>query len=189
MTLPEPGPTASKDQWREWAKQARSSLDWEAISEAVVDGLRVWMMPDPYLTVLVFLPMAEEINLMPLVNGDLVTRYVATRTPDRDGDLTVHELGGPLEVHRFGFLQPHASASVVSPDEIDVALLPGMAFDLRGDRLGRGAGYFDRLLLATRAGAKLVGVVPVELVVDRLPAEPHDMAMEYLATQEGVITL
>lgn len=189
MTLAQPDSAASKELWRDWAKEARAALDWESISEAVVAGLRAWIMPDPYLTVLVFLPMAEEINLMPLVESDLVTRYVATRTPDRDGDLTVHELGGPLEVHRFGFLQPHASARLVSPDEIDIALLPGMAFDLHGDRLGRGAGYFDRLLLATRAGARRVGVVPVDLVVDKLPTEPHDIAMEYLATEEGVITL
>lgn len=124
---------------------------------------------------------------MPLVERDLVTRYVATRTPERGGDLTVHELGGPLEVHRFGFLQPHSSARPVSPDEIDVALLPGMAFDLHGNRLGRGAGYFDRLLQSTRIGVKRVGVVPVDLVVDKLPTESHDVAVDYLATEEGVI--
>lgn len=187
MSSVEPDPAASKDQWRAWAQQVRAGLDWESVSVAVVAGIKAWTMPDPYLTVLIYLPMAGEINLMPLVESDLVTRYVATRTPERDGDLTVHELGGPLEVHRFGFLQPHSSARLVNPDEIDIALVPGLAFDLHGNRLGRGAGYFDRLLLATRFGAKHVGVVPVDLVVDRLPNEPHDVAMEYLATEEGVI--
>ncbi len=82
----------------------------------------------------------------------------------------------PTQVHRC-----------VSPDAIDTLLLPGVAFDLHGNRLGHGAGYFDRLLPATREGAKLIGVVPVALVVDRLPVEAHDIAVRYLATEEGVI--
>ena len=181
-----PQPGSSKGDWREWAKLSRVGLDWETLSASIVDGLQHWIVPDDYLTVLVFLPMSQEVNLVPLLEGDDVTRFVATRTPDR-GELTVHELGGPLEVHRFGFLQPHESAPMVGPDEIDVALLPGLAFDLYGNRLGRGAGYFDRLLISTREDARRVGVVPGALVVDRLPADSHDIPVEYLATEEGVI--
>jgi len=182
-----PGSDATKDEWRHWAHSRRSGIDWTAVSAAVVDGIRSWMAPDSYRTVLVFLPLADEIDLRPLMENDLETRFVATRTPERGGDLSVHELGGPLEVHRFGFLQPHASALRVGPDAIDIALLPGLAFDLYGNRLGHGAGYFDRLLSATRIGAKLVGVVPADLVVDLLPTEPHDIPVGYLATDEGVI--
>ncbi len=185
--MPAPEPDASKDVWREWAREVRSGLDWRTLSAAVVDGIRAWVLPDVYLTVLVYLPMGHEIDLNPLLDADATTRYVATRTPDRGGDLTVHELGGPLEVHRLGFLQPHASARLVTPDEVDFALLPGLAFDLYGNRLGHGAGYFDRLLHATRPNAKRVGVVPTDLVVDLLPTEAHDIPVEFLATEEGVI--
>ncbi len=157
------------------------------MSAAIVAELRRWLVPDNYQTILVFLPLPDEVNLNDLLAGDAETRYVATRTPERGGELSVHELGGPLVVHRLGFLQPHESARRVGPDEIDVALLPGLAFDLYGNRLGRGAGYFDRFLRATRQGVKLVGVVPAELVVDRLPTDPHDMPVDYLATEEGVI--
>ncbi len=182
-----PEPSAGKQEWREWARLQRTDLDWEEVSAAIVAGLRDWLVPDNYQTVLVFLPLPDEVNLNELLNADSETRYVATRTPDSGGDLSVHELGGPLEVHRLGFLQPHESARRVGPDEIDIALLPGLAFDLYGNRLGRGAGYFDRFLQATRRGVKLVGVVPADLVVDRLPADPHDIPVEYLATEEGVI--
>ena len=185
VTVPDSG--ATKEIWRDWARQRRSDLDWEELSAAVVEGLTSWIAPDNYQTVLVFLPLAEEINLEPLLSADSQTRFVATRTPDRGGALSVHELGGPLEVHRLGFLQPHESARRVGPDEIDIALLPGLAFDLFGNRLGRGAGYFDRLLLATRQGAKLVGVVPSDLVVDELPVSAHDVPVGFLATEEGVI--
>ncbi|MCP4309428.1 MAG: 5-formyltetrahydrofolate cyclo-ligase [bacterium] len=185
MSIPPAGST--KDMWRTWARQVRTNIDWEEMGAAVVGGLREWIVPSNYLTVLVFLPMSHEISLVPLMEADQETRFVATRTPDRGGELSVHELGGPLEVHRLGFLQPHESARPVGPDEIDVALLPGLAFDLFGNRLGRGAGYFDRLLRATRPSAKHVGVVPADLVVDELPVETHDIAVDYLATEEGVI--
>ncbi len=182
-----PSPEAGKQEWRTWARRQREAVDWTVVSDAVVAGLKSWVVPDNYQTVLVFLPMAGEVDLNGLLEADRETRFVATRTPDSGGDLSVHELGGPLEVHRLGFLQPHESARRVGPDEIDIALIPGLAFDLYGNRLGRGAGYFDRLLPTTRPGAKLVGVVPADLVVDRLPADPHDVAMGYLATDEGVI--
>ena len=187
MTNTLPGADASKDSWRDWARKVRDGLVWEDVSEAVVEGLRQWIVPSNYQTVLVFLPLASEIDLGPLMEQDDETRWVATRTPERGGSLSVHELGGPLEVHRLGFLQPHGSARLVSPDEVDIALLPGLAFDLFGNRLGRGAGYFDRLLQATRPDAKHVGVVPVDLVVDELPTDPHDMPVHLLATEEGVV--
>ncbi len=185
--MTQPQPDAGKDDWREWARAQRAGINWDDVSEAIISSLREWIVPSNYQTVLVFLPLAEEVNLNPLIEGDADTRFVATRTPDRGGELSLHELGGPLEVHRLGFLQPHDSARRVGADEIDIALLPGLAFDLYGARLGRGAGYFDRFLNSTRKGAKLVGVVPVELVVDRLPAEPHDVPVGFLATEEGVI--
>jgi 5-formyltetrahydrofolate cyclo-ligase len=187
MTVAQPDPAASKDVWRQWARQVRSDLDWDVLSEAVINGVRAWLLPDDVPTVLVYMAMGDEINLQALIESEAGIRFVASRTPDRGGELSVHELGGPLEVHRMGFLQPHSSARVVSPDEIDVALLPGLAFDLFGNRLGRGAGYFDRLLRATRPNARLVGVAPVELIVDRLPNESHDIAVSLLATEEGVI--
>ena len=182
-----PAPDAPKKQWRAWARSEREHLDWATLSKDVIAGLRSWILPSNYQTVLVFLPLPGEVNLQPLLEADSETRFVATRTPERGGLLSIHELGGPLEVHRLGFLQPHEMARRVSPDEVDIALLPGLAFDLYGTRLGRGAGYFDKLLMSMRRGVHLVGVVPAALVVDRLPSDPHDIPVDYLATEEGVI--
>ena len=139
-------------------------------------------------TALLFLPMQDEVNLNSLLEADVGPEFVATRTP-REGGLTIHRLGGPLEVHPFGFLQPHATAPEVEAGEVDVFLVPGLAFDLFGNRLGRGAGYFDGLLGAARRGATIVGVVPTSLVVDELPREAHDIGVGYLATEEGVIAV
>lgn len=182
-----PAPEDGKAKWRRWAQAARGSVDFPEVSRSVVDGLLAWGAISSARRVLVFLPLADEIDLRPLFDADLDASFAATHTPPRGGRLTIHELGGPLEVHRFGFLQPHESAPRVDPADLDVLLLPGLAFDLWGTRLGRGAGYFDRLLMHVTGEASIVGVTPSDLVVDRLPREPHDVPVGYLASEEGVV--
>lgn len=186
MTAP-PEPGASKEEWREWATRRSAEIDWAAASAAVVAGLRYWPPLQNADVALTFFAMAREIDLAQLRDVGLGPRFLATRTPDQGGDLSIHALDGPLEVHRFGFLQPHVSATEYSVDDVTVFLVPGLAFDVYGNRLGRGAGYYDRLLTGARRGAFTVGVTSTELVVDHLPTEPHDRKVRFLATEEGVI--
>lgn len=182
-----PDADASKSQWRDWARATRAELDFAPISDAVISGLLKWEPMLRSATVLLYLPMPGEINLQPLVESNLECKWLTTRTPDAGRALTIHELGGPLQVHRYGYLQPHPSAPEVSPAEVDVVLVPGLVFDLHGTRLGHGAGFYDRLLARMGRQTLLAGVVPVDLVVDRLPAAEHDVAMTHLATEEGVV--
>ena len=184
---PQPPSWGSKDEWRDWARTTRAGLDFAALSDQVRSYLEQWPTLQEASVALLYLPLGDEVDLVALQGTELGCQFVATRTPDREGALTVHELGGPLEVHRLGFLQPHRAAPEVDPRDIDVLLLPGLAFDLWGTRLGRGAGYFDELLSRLPAGAVTVGVCPAALVVDQLPREPHDQKVQCLATDEGVI--
>jgi len=181
-----PGPDATKEAWREWARVLRTTLDFTTLSHEVCEGLARFPPLRHAATVLVYLPMEDEIDLTELMRSGLPMRWVATRTPDQ-GPLTIHELGGPVETHRFGFSQPLASASPVAPHEIDIALVPGMVFDLYGSRLGHGFGYFDHLMAELRPGIVRVGVTPSALVADRLPREPHDVPVQWLAAEEGVV--
>ena len=183
----QPITAADKAQWREWARAERESLDLATISTAVVEGLVAWPGLRAARTVLTYYPLSDEVNLTPLLDAIPDVAFLSTRTPDQGGALTVHDLGGPLEVHRFGFLQPHASAPERAPSDIDVALLPGLAFDLWGVRLGRGAGYYDELLSRIGRRTVRIGVVPAALVVDRLPRDDHDEKIAFLATEEGVV--
>ncbi len=117
MTLPDPA--APKEDWRRWARRQRESLDWAAASTAITEALLSWEPLRVAATALVFLPMAEEVNLQPLMDSDLACRWLTTRTPPLGEVLTIHELGGPLEVHSFGFLQPHRSAPEVHPLDVE----------------------------------------------------------------------
>ena len=90
-----------------------------------------------------------------------------------------------LELHRYGYWQPQKQAHAIDPRCLELALVPGLCFDHHGQRLGYGAGYFDRLLAI--CDATTVGVTCQALVTQHVPHEKTDIAMDYLATEQGII--
>jgi 5-formyltetrahydrofolate cyclo-ligase len=89
-------------------------------------------------------------------------------------------VGGP-----FGILQPKATAPPVEPD---VILVPLIAVDQRGTRLGRGKGHYDRVLAPLRRnGARLIGVGwPLQRLSEEIPRDPWDVPMDGFASPDGV---
>ncbi|MFL7794941.1 MAG: 5-formyltetrahydrofolate cyclo-ligase [Anaerolineae bacterium] len=87
--------------------------------------------------------------------------------------------------HRFGMLEPAADLPVVDPTEIDVVLVPGLAFDRRGGRLGFGGGYYDRFLPTTPA--QRVGIAFGKCLADEIPCGAHDQRMDWVATPSQMI--
>ena len=138
--------------------------------------------------VLFYRAMANELSLDGLADAVGWQRFAVTRTPP-DGPLTLHPAIGAMEQHRYGFPQPTADAFELQPRHISLALVPGVAFDRHGTRLGHGVGYYDELLARLQEDCPRVGVACRDVVFDRLPSEPHDVAMTHLATEDGVIAL
>ena len=75
----------------------------------------------------------------------------------------------------------------VPPEEMDLLLIPGLAFTPGGSRLGRGGGYFDRFLSRANPAATRVGVCFHRQLVDTLPLEEHDHAVGWVVTEAAVI--
>jgi 5-formyltetrahydrofolate cyclo-ligase len=95
--------------------------------------------------------------------------------------------GPPSVIGEHGIPEPDDLLPSARPWEFDVVLVPGAAFSLRGDRLGWGAGYYDRFLATLRPNTLLCGVANDFQVVDDLPTEPHDVAVEMIITPTRVI--
>jgi 5-formyltetrahydrofolate cyclo-ligase len=98
---------------------------------------------------------------------------------------------GALVAARFGLrepAEPWLPSSAVA--EADMVLVPALAVDRNGVRLGRGGGFYDRSLALCRPGARLVAVVRDDEVVDELPSEPHDVRMTHALTpKHGLFAL
>ncbi len=71
--------------------------------------------------------------------------------------------------------------------EVDLVLIPGIAFDERGYRLGYGGGWYDRFSTKLREGTKLVGIAFEEQIVRTIPNEPHDLLLDLVITDSRVI--
>lgn len=130
-------------------------------------------------------PLPGEPDVRPIETTLTECRFALTRTPEVGRDLTVHPSRSRLERHRFGYHQPVAGSPIIDDAEIDLVLVPGLVFDRWGNRLGFGAGYYDRFL-GRLGNAVRMGVCD-QVSDERLPTEPHDVVMTHLATPEGVV--
>ncbi|MGI6402277.1 MAG: 5-formyltetrahydrofolate cyclo-ligase [Thermoguttaceae bacterium] len=92
-----------------------------------------------------------------------------------------------LAASNYGILEPtlerqNSPQHIVAPEDIDVMLTPGLAFDLQGRRLGRGAGYYDRYLPQLRRDAFIVGIGYEEQLVEETPAGELDFRVHAVVT-------
>lgn len=196
MTEPaRPDAYATKRELRRWAKALRAEVMAEGRAE-IDERVCAAVLAHPAFrrarTVAAYLAFGSEVDLAALFR-EPGKRFVLPRTNRAPTPhLTLHEVPGEelaaglgLERHAFGQAEPGAALPAVPPSEVDLFLVPGLAFDERGYRLGFGQGYYDRLLPLAREDAWLVGVTPAALVVPALPAEAHDARLGHLVTEAG----
>ena len=175
----------TKADWRRRAIQARSRIS--ADNAWHCDGLARFLESEDRATgwVVGYRAMAAEIDLSSLFARPELGPFALTRTPDSGADLTVHPLDSPSERHRYGFEQPVAGAPQLADSDVAVVLVPGLAFDRLGGRLGRGKGYYDRLLARLLPTTVLIGITGGYIVAE-LPTDGHDVAMTHLSGEFGV---
>ena len=89
-----------------------------------------------------------------------------------------------LSAGQYGLSEPPADAPAVSPDDVDLAVIPCLTCDHGGRRLGKGGGYYDRFLSVYRAAAVLI--CRERLIREELPVEPHDMPVPWVVTERGL---
>lgn len=130
-------------------------------------------------TLLLYYPLADEVDVRPLIknaydNGKKVLLPVV-----KGEELKLHLYQGEssLSEGAFGIMEPTGPLfSEENYSEIQLAIIPGMAFDAAGHRLGRGKGYYDRLL-PKLTNARLQGICFPFQLLDDVPAEPHDVTI------------
>jgi 5-formyltetrahydrofolate cyclo-ligase len=145
-------------------------------------------------TVLLTLSFRSEWDTLPLVRTALAggKTVVLPRVNQDTRMLVLHAISDPDREIEPGYRQipePRLQCPVIAPDTVDWVLVPGVAFDTAGRRLGYGGGYYDRLLplLAPRA-TRVAAIFDVQLV-SRVPAAPHDLAVDTIVTETRTISV
>jgi len=112
--------------------------------------------------------------LYPAVCGDLLLFREVTES-------------GQRSVGSFGILEPCLSGELHTLEAADLIVVPGVAFDLQGHRIGFGKGYYDRCLSHLSRHSVLMGLCHDFQVVEKIPCEGHDIQMQYIVTDKRMI--
>ncbi len=141
-------------------------------------------------TVLVYLADANEVDLDAFIAARLAAG-AGVAAPRCDWDAGTFEpmrLGslGDVEVRRHGVREP-LGGGIIAPDDLAAVLVPGVAFDLDGRRLGRGGGFYDRALGALPRSVRRVGVCFDAQLTERVPVGTHDAAVDAIVTESGLV--
>ena len=164
----------AKNKMRELLVQRRrvmSAQDCQMYSQQILDQLEKMTCFCEAKTVLLYYPIQNEVNVLPLVKKYKHEKTLLFPVSHRYG-MTVHPYAGNKNMHRgkFGIPEPTTPAY---EGEIDLVIVPAVAFDAKGRRLGRGGGYYDRFIKKL-THAVLVGVGYDFQLVDEVPAARHD---------------
>lgn len=176
---------AAKRAAREAALARRQGWDGEAAGRAVSAHVLRDCPPPPGAVVSGFWPLGEEIDVRPLLHAlhDRGNRVALPVTPKRGEALTFRAWrpGDVLIPERFGTMRP--TGEILVPDML---LIPLLAFDAAGGRLGYGAGFYDRTLAALPNRFRL-GCAFAAQQVDAVPVGPYDIRLDAVATENGII--
>jgi len=142
----------------------------------------VWNVAE---TILFFAPLPDELDVWPLLEKFLAAGKICAlpffdSTTRTYSARRVRNLAADISIGKFGVREPVPSCAEIPPEKFDLILVPGVAFDWNGNRLGRGRGFYDRLLAKT-SGLKC-GVGYDFQLIGKVPAEPHDARVNFIVT-------
>ena len=141
-------------------------------------------MPSAH-TILFFAPLPDELDVWPVLEMSLALG-VNCALPFFDAEKKIYgakllkNLTTDIVIGKFGVREPASTCAEIPLNQFDLVLVPGMAFDLSGNRLGRGQGFYDRLL-ENASGIKC-GVCHDFQLLEKIPSEPHDAKVDFMLT-------
>jgi 5-formyltetrahydrofolate cyclo-ligase len=187
--MTDPGPADAKDELRDALlarRRARPTTERAAAADAVAAALLAGLSGVGTLAAFVPDPSEPGCGRLPEAYAELGARVLLPVIPDRGRILDWAVYAGELEAGRYGL--SHPTGPRLGPLAIQAAeavVVPALAVDRFGIRLGRGGGYYDRALVHARPDAVLVTVVFDDERVDALPREVHDRPVTAVVTPSG----
>jgi len=167
------------------ALQKISPAAWDAASAQICARLKEQAFWKSAASVLFFAPLPDEADVWHLLEESVAGRKIIALPRFDPADHSyaacrVQNLQGEIVTGQFGIREPGPGCIEIPLNQIDLVLVPGIAFDLRGNRLGRGRGFYDRLLAETR-GTKC-GIAFDEQIAGKVPTGIHDLRMNFILT-------
>ncbi|MBV9389757.1 MAG: 5-formyltetrahydrofolate cyclo-ligase [Chroococcidiopsidaceae cyanobacterium CP_BM_ER_R8_30] len=167
-----------------------SKGEWRLKSDRIISHLQASPLFAKSRTILAYFSFRQEPDLSPLFS-DFHHRWGFPRCANNA--LSWH-IWMPTESHlwqrgAYGILEPDLTVPTLEPDEVDLILVPAVACDHRGYRLGYGGGYYDRLLSSDMWASKpTIGIVFESAYLQHLPIDSWDKPLQGVCTETGLLT-
>ena len=176
---------AIREEARRYSPEARRTASTQLC--ALIRRHSIW---ESARSILLFAPMADEPDISPLLtealrDGKTLALPAFSRETGAYRALQVHDPQVDVAPGKFGILEPSPCCTPVALPALDLILVPGLAFSRNGHRLGRGKGFYDRLLAQTTATK--CGVSFDWQFLTEIPHQPHDITVDYIATPSQLI--
>lgn len=168
------------------ARDALAAVDRRAMSAAI--AARALDLPELAGVVMAFWSFGSEVDTGPIIEG-LRARGSTVALPRVEGSAAVpvvYEPGGEMRASGFGAMEP-VGGRVLDAAELDAVVVPGVAFDRSGRRIGYGGGFYDRLLPGLRPGVPSIALAFALQVVAEVPEGGMDRRIDAIVTEAAVI--
>jgi 5-formyltetrahydrofolate cyclo-ligase len=173
-----PDPSASKAEWRRWFRKRLATIaDPTERSVTIRRHLAEYLEKQPPRCIASFSALPDEPSILELISSSPKHHWALPRVVGDDLFFHLVDRLDQLRTGAFGILEPKAELPIVHQKEIEIFLCPGLGFDKRGVRLGRGKGFYDRSLALAKPEALRIGIAFHEQIVEQLIADPHDIPM------------
>jgi 5-formyltetrahydrofolate cyclo-ligase len=169
--------------------QKRRSLSleaWQCKSQQICHHLQAFPLFQNAETILTYLSFRQEPDLSSLFLLDKV--WGVPRCVEKSLSWHVFPSEFPTQRGLYGMTEPHVDAPIVTVDRVDLMLIPCVACDGRGYRLGYGGGFYDRLLTSPQWDTKpTIGIVFQFGLMESWAIDPWDYPLQFICTEAGVI--
>ena len=170
-------------------RKALSRAQQEEAAQAVYERLCALEAYANAQCVMAYMAARGELSLAPVIE-DLLGRGCMLALPrcEAPGVMTARRVTDIAQLVQgaYGLWEPDVSCEVLCPEQMDLILVPGTAFDRSGGRIGQGGGYYDRFLPGMRA--LRVGICHGFALLDSLPMYAHDQRMDMIITPDETVT-
>lgn len=177
--------------------ERRSSMTQEELdakSAQILDQLIHTPLLDNAKTVMIFMDFKDEVRTAGIIEhlwktGKTPVVPRVNKKADRLDLYSIHSFDD-LVRSAYGILEPPKDREPdIQPSDLDLILSPGVVFDVLGNRIGYGAGYYDKLLPHVRTECVVCGIAyDLQIVPNgQIPVEPHDIPLDYLITEHRII--
>lgn len=163
-------------------RQSLPDAEWQLKSQQICDRLKSNLLFQEARTILAYFSFRQEADLSSLFT--LPKNWAFPRCVDRALVWHLWQPGERLQSGKYGIQEPLTTAPIISPHTADLILVPTVAGDRLGYRLGYGGGFYDRLLSCeTGIQAPTIGIVFDFAYLIKLPTEPWDIKLNFICTE------